>query len=128
MYAWQRGQTTDAAFQVLQPSTTRTPVVSIVLDELHLVHTTPKTSEPVFTMPVYEAWFRKSEEGNEFVKRAEAADLALFLCHQDSETRTSRTVFNQSMSSVDPEPAAIGYLSIILAPAHDLDTLNTVKR
>ena len=98
------------------------------LDELHLVHTTPKTSEPVFAMPVNEAWFRKSEEGNELVKRAEAADLAFFLCRHDSETRPSWTVFNQSMSSVDPEQTALGCLSIILAPAHDLDTLNTVKR
>ena len=128
MATWQRGQTTDAALQVLQPSTTRTLVMPIVLDELHLVHTTPKTSEPVFTMPVNEAWFRKYEEGNEFVKRAEAADLAYFLCRQDSETRPSWTVFNQSVSLVDPEQTAVGYLLITLTPAHDLDTLNTVKR
>ena len=30
------------------------------------------------------------------------------------------------MSSVDPEQTAVGYLPIIRAPAHELDTLNTV--
>ena len=48
-------------------------------------------------MPVNEAWFRKSEEGNDFIKRAETADQAFFLCRQDSETRPSWTVFNQSI-------------------------------
>ena len=49
MATWQRSQTTDAALQVLQPSTL---VVPTGLVELYLVHTTPRTSEPVCTMPV----------------------------------------------------------------------------
>ena len=52
MAAWQRDQTADAARYVLHSSTVRTLVVLTVLEELHLVHTTPKTSEQVFAMPV----------------------------------------------------------------------------
>ena len=83
MASWQRGQTTDAALLVFQPFITHNLVVPIVLEKLHLDHTTSKMSEPVFTMPVNEAWFRKSEEGNESIKRADAANLAFFLCRQD---------------------------------------------
>ena len=78
MIAWQRGQT-DVALEVLQPSTTHILVVPTVLEDLHLDRTTPKTSEQVFTITVDEAWSRKSEEGNELIKRMEAADLAFFL-------------------------------------------------
>ena len=111
MATWQRGQTTDAALQVLQSSTTRTLAVPTVLEELHIDHTTPKTSEPVFTIPVNKAWFRKSEEGKEFIKRADAADLAFFLCRQNSETRPSWTAFNQSPSSVDNKVDLANFLS-----------------
>ena len=62
------------------------------------------------------------------MKRAKATDLAFFLCRQDSETRPSWTVFNQSISSAEPEQTAAGFLPIILAPAHELNTLNTVVK
>lgn len=37
-------------------------------------------------------------------------------------------MFHQSISSNDPEQTSVGYLPIILAPAHELDTLNTVVK
>ena len=54
--------------------------------------------------------------------------IAFFLHRQDKELKPSWTVFNNSLSE-ESEQTAVGYLPIILAPAHDLDTLNTaVKR
>ena len=53
--------------------------------------------------------------------------MAFFLQRQDSG-KGSWTVFNQSLSSDEPEQTAAGYLPMILAPAHEYDTLNTVVR
>ncbi|KAJ8874113.1 hypothetical protein PR048_024954 [Dryococelus australis] len=74
-------------------------------------------------LPGVPSWF--NEEDNDCSKQAEATDLAFFLSHQDSDKRPSWAVFNQS-SSVNPEQTAAGYLPVILAPAHELDTINTV--
>ncbi|KAJ8890064.1 hypothetical protein PR048_009571 [Dryococelus australis] len=117
MSACQWGLTTDAALQVLQPSARHSLIVPNVLGELHPV---------VFNAPVDITWF--NEEDNDCSKLAEATDLAFFMSCQDSETRHSWTVFNLSISSVNPEQIAARYLLIILAPAHELDTLNTVVK
>ena len=74
------------------------------------------------------AWFTQSEADSECVKQAQATDMAFILRRQDSDTKPSWTVFNQAVSSEDPEQTAVGYLPIILAPAHELDTLNTVVK
>ena len=74
---------------------------------------------------VYET---KPETDSECVKQAQATDMAFFLRRQDSDKKPSWTVFNQSVSSEEPEQTAAGYLPIILAPAHELDTLNTVVK
>lgn len=36
------------------------------------------------------------------------------------------TMFNQSVNESSPEMTSIGYMPIIQAPAHEIDTLNTV--
>ena len=56
------------------------------------------------------------------------SDLAFFLRSQVPEVKSSWTVFNQSLSSEESEQTAVGYLPIILAPAHEFDTLNTVVK
>ena len=72
--------------------------------------------------PVDEACFSKAEEDNEYARQAKATDLAFFLRHQDPEIKPSWTVFYQSLSSEEREQTAVGYLPIILAPAHEFDT------
>ncbi len=56
------------------------------------------------------------------------SDLAFFLRRQDPEIKPSWTVFNQSSSSEEREQTAVGHLPIILAPAHEFDTLNTIVK
>ena len=128
MATWQRGQKADAELQMLEPSTRHTLIVPDVLENLYPVNINPATSEPVFTTPVDKAWFTKPEGDSDCVKQAQATDMAFFLRRQDSDTKPSWTVFNQSASSEEPEQTAVGYLPIILAPAHELDTLNTVVK
>jgi len=36
------------------------------------------------------------------------------------------TSFNEKHSKTDPEVSTVGYIPIILAPAHNVNTLNTV--
>ena len=100
----------------------------IVLEELHHVSISHGRDKPVFTSPVDEACFSKAEEDNEYARQAKATDLAFFLRRQDPEIKPSWTVFNQSLSSEEREHTTVGYLPIILAPAHEFDTLNTVVK
>ena len=44
----------------------------------------------------------------------------------EGDVKEGWTSFNQSLSEISPEITSIGYMPIIQAPAHDLDTLNTV--
>ena len=49
-----------------------------------------------------------------------------FLQHEDSQEIPAWTGFNQSTSDVNPEPTTVGFLPIIQAPAHELDTMMSV--
>lgn len=128
MAVWQRGQTPDVDLKMLKPSTRHSLVVPDVLQKLYQTSINPTTSEPVFTDPVDKTWFMKAVEDSECVKQAKATDMAFFLRRQDSNIKPSWTVFNESVTSTEPEQTAVGYLPIILAPAHELDTLNTVVK
>ena len=81
--------------------------------------------KPVFTLPVDEVCFSKPEEDNEYARQAKATDLAFFLRRQDPEINL-RGLQLVLVSSEEREQTAVGYLPIILAPAHEFDTLNTV--
>ncbi|KAJ8869861.1 hypothetical protein PR048_028870 [Dryococelus australis] len=87
-----------------------TLIVPKVLGELHPAGITPNTCEPVFNAPVVIT--RSNEGDNDCSKLAEATDLAFFLSRQDSETRPSWTVFNQSISSVNPEQTTEMHVNI----------------
>ena len=92
------------------------------------VSISPRRDRPVFTSPVDEACFSKAEGDNEYARHAKATDLAFFLRSQDPEVKPSWTVFNQSLSSEEREHTAVEYLPIIIAPALEFDTLNTVVK
>lgn len=128
MAAWQQGKTIDVSLKDLELSTRPTLIVPDALMELHPVCITPGVCKPTFTAPIAEACFRKSEEDNDYVRQAKAKDLAFFLRRQNLDIKPSWSVFNQLLPSEEPEQTAVGYLPIILAPAHDLDTLNTVVK
>jgi len=86
------------ALKKLEPST-RQLTVPKILEDLHPINITSGKSEPVFPAPVDELWFKESdsEEEKECVKKAHATDLAFILSRQDSDTKSSWTVFNQNI-------------------------------
>lgn len=111
MAAWQR-EKKDIELDMLKPSTSHTLVVPDVLENLHHVNVHSATSKPVYTSHVNKTWFTKPKGDSECVKQAKATDMAFFLRRQDSEPKPSWTVFNQSVSSKEPEQTAVGYLYI----------------
>ena len=58
--------------------------------------------------------------------QAEATDTAFFFKRQNEELKSGWTSFNEKHSDTDPEVSTVGYMPIVLAPAHDVNTLNTV--
>ena len=114
----QRGKTNDASLKHLEPSIRKALIVPTVLEELNHDSISPGRDKPVFISSVDEACFSKAEEDNEYARQAKASYLAFFLRRQDPEIKPSWTVFNQSLSSEEREQTAVGYLLIILAPAH----------
>ena len=53
-------------------------------------------------------------------------DTALFFKRQNEDPKSGWTSFNEKHSKTDPEVSTVGYMPIILAPAPDFNTLNTV--
>ena len=57
--------------------------------------------------------------------KAEATDMAFFHKRENEDTKFGWTSFNEKHSGTDSEVSAIGFMPTILAPAHDVDTLNS---
>ena len=84
------------------------------------------TAELHFKEDVKEEWFKQPTEGCPSALKAEATDMAFFHKRQNEDTKSGWTSFNEKHSETDSEVSTVGYMPIILAPAHDVDTLNTV--
>ena len=81
---------------------------------------TPKSTEGT-----QKQWLKKSDEKRSLAKAA-AQDMAFILKRADEDVKEGWTSFNQRHSDTAPEVTSVGYMPIIQAPAHELDTLNTV--
>ena len=127
--AWQRGQNSNVHLDMLKPSKRHDLKIPDVLQNVEpATINNPRRNVPIFTAPNQnKVLFPNQESDSECVKQAKATDMAFFLQRQDYG-KGSWTVFNQSLSSDEPEQTAAGYLPMILAPAHEYDTLNTVVR
>ena len=53
-------------------------------------------------------------------------DTIFFLKRQNEDPKSSWRNFNEKHSKTDTEVSTVGYMPIILAPAYDVNTLNTV--
>ncbi len=86
---------------------------------------------PVFSECVDITWCVVKEDESDIVQQARAIDMSFIVKRRNKQIRPSWSVFNQSLSKKSTESTAIttvGYMPIIQAPAHELDTLNTVVR
>lgn len=84
------------------------------------------TAEPQFREDVKEEWFKQPIQDCPSVLKAVAMDTAFFLKRQNEDPKSGRTSFNEKQSKTDPEVSTVGYMPVILAAAHDVNTLNTV--
>ncbi|CAH3174764.1 unnamed protein product [Porites lobata] len=84
------------------------------------------TAEPQFKEDVKEEWFKQPIQNCPQAVQAEATDTAFFFKRQNEELKSGWTSFNEKHSDTDPEESTVGYMPIVLAPAHDVNTLNTV--
>ena len=75
-----------------------------------------------------EEWFQQTEQSTGILEASSACDITFLLSRQEvDEQRPSWTSFNQShCKSPDPPRTTVGYMPIILAPAHQLSTRNTL--
>ena len=83
------------------------------------------TAEPQLK-EVKEEWFNQTINDCPTAIKAEATDMAFFLERQNENPKSGWTSFHEAHSEVSPEVSKIGHMPIVLAPAHDVDTLNTV--
>ena len=122
--AWQQGQTSDRVLATLSTSSSCKLDIPEILEKLSPVDIKEGTSHLEFALPVNPTLFKSF--GDESTKAANATDLAVLLARQELDDKPGWTVFNQKHSSTNPEVTSVGYMPIILAPAHELNTLNTV--
>lgn len=109
----------------LRPSKVESLEVPKVMETLFPARVEGKVF-PKSTENTKKEWFQTSDE-NGSAAQATAKDMAFFFKRQDEgDVKEGWTSFNQNLSEISPEITSIGYMPIIQAPAHDLDTLNTV--
>ena len=98
------------------------------MQQLDPVNIVKGKSVPLFADSVQMEWYTVNEDDSEVAIEARAKDMTLIIERQNKETRASWSSFNQRLTSANQEITTIGYMPIIQAPAHDMDTLNTVVR
>lgn len=125
---WQRGPESDMGLQHLRPSTRTTLQVPEIMEAILPAAISEGKTEPRSTDKTKSEWFSETLE-NPSLNLSMEKDMAFFISRQgDSESRVGWTHFNQTLTDENQEITSVGYMPIIQAPAHDLDTLNTVVR
>ena len=71
-------------------------------------------------------WFTEGGDPNPHQVLAEAKDIVFQMKWRTEYPKRGWSQYNQQMSDRDPESTTIGYMPIILIPAREYDTLNTV--
>lgn len=125
--AWQRGPAPDNLLKNLVPSKQSTLTVPKVLETVTPVNIVKNTTEPNLG-EVKAEWFKSPEIEPQCAIDAKAKDLAFMFIRFHEETKSSWTPFNEEHSQINPEQTTVGYIPIIAAPAHEIDTLNTVSQ
>lgn len=127
MVAYQRGSMdTSHCLRSLQPNKYRKFAVPDILKKTLSVSSVTQ-QQPVFKDSVNVEWYEPKPDSN-CIKSAKASDF-VFLCQrQDAEVKCGWKKFNFENSNSDLPVTAVGYLPLVLHPAHDLNTLYTVVK
>ena len=132
MAAWPRLESQDAEqLQISVPpnASNTTFAVPEALEKLHDVSFNPATSEPSadFGVPDLTWYDAEKLEKDTSVQSAKAIDMAFHL-HRYTHNVVGWTTFNEKLTTTVPTQTTVGYLPILVAPAHEFDTLNTVVK
>ena len=123
--AWQRGPPNINLLDDITLSNTQTLRIPDAMNDI-IPATNRGNIELPFSSDVTTDWFSKSIDECPSAIKAHAKDMTFILTRHDQHPMPSWTSFNQQASTVNPEQTSVGYLPIIQAPAHEIDTLNTV--
>lgn len=126
--AWQRGPESVDLLESIYPTTETTLKVPEEMNMILPAYILEGSAEPEFKDPVQEEWYEQQVDDCSAAVKAEAADMAFHMIRQYHDPKPGWTTFNEEYSETDPEVSTVGYMPIILAPAHDVNTLNTVVR
>ena len=120
----------DGAFNKLEAYTQNygTLATPEAMQQLHAVDFEEGKSDPVFAEVVELEWYTVDENECDVAQETRAVDMTYIFQRHTKEVRTSWSSFNQCLMSDNQEITTVGYMPIIQAPAHELDTLNTVVR
>ena len=120
--AWQRGPESVDILQNITPTKSTTLKVPDEVNTIFLAY----IREPQFKEDVEEEWFKQPIQNCPQAVQAETTDTAFFFKRQNEELKSGWTSFNEKHSDTDHEVSTVGYMPIVLAPAHNVNTLNTV--
>ena len=123
---WQRGPEADMGLKDLRPSKKTSLQVPEIMEQISPSEVMTGRIEPRSTADLNKEWYNESSGDNPSACHAMAKDMAFFIKRQDADDKKGWTNFNQTHYSGNQEVTSVGYMPIIQAPAHELDTLHTV--
>ena len=126
MALWQRGSSSDATLKQQKATSRHTLKVSDTLLKCYPSKLKPGKCERICSST--HGRHSLPNKNSDCVRQSNATDMAFILRRQSSDVKERWTAFNQLVSSQNPEQISVGYLPIILSPAHEMGTLNTVVR
>ena len=123
---WQRGPEADMGLKDLRPSKKTSLEVPEIMEQIFPSEVMTGRVEPRSTADLNKEWYNESSGKYSSACQAMAKDMTFFIKRQDADDKKGWTNFNQTHQNVNQEVTSVGYMPIIQAPAHELDTLNTV--
>jgi hypothetical protein len=126
--AWQRGPPAESGLRDIKPSNTSTLDIPPSVEKIHKVFINKDTLIPDFG-GVEAGWFLREKDTPSALQDSVDWDMAFLTSRLGEDEKCSWTTFNQLHSTrSETAKTTIGYMPIILAPAHELSTLNTMAK
>lgn len=123
---WQRGPEADMELNDLHPSKKTSLQVPEIMEQLSPAAVVTGKTEPGSIIQTNKEWYNEELLDNPSACVVLAKDMAFFVKRQDADIKTGWTNFNQTICTTNSEVTSIGYMPIVQAAAHEIDTLNTV--
>lgn len=123
---WQRGSGNDADLKHIFPSSNETLQVPCQMDRIIETTVIEGKSQPLYPKAVTLDVYKAPDIADQSSYDAFANELLFHLKRNKQEVPITWSAFHQSISSINPDLTIVGYMPIVQAPAHEIDTLNTV--